>query len=66
MGPIHSLWSYDEIVTCLGRLLGLVARVPFYRFRGPGFDSPELTDFLRISESGMWSTRPREVNGVGT
>jgi hypothetical protein len=46
----------------LDRLCGLVVRVPFYRFRGPGFDSSSLPDFLRSSESGMGSTQPHQYN----
>jgi hypothetical protein len=32
------------------RLCALVGRVPGYRSRGPGFDSPALPDFLRAIE----------------
>jgi hypothetical protein len=44
------------------RLCGLVVRVPGYRSRGPGFNSPVLPDFLRSSGSGTGSTQPREDN----
>jgi hypothetical protein len=38
------------------RLCDLLVRVPGYRSRGPGFDSPALPDFLRSSGSGTGST----------
>jgi hypothetical protein len=40
------------------RLCGLVVRVPDCRPRGPGFDSPEVRNFLSSSGSGMGSTQP--------
>jgi hypothetical protein len=43
------------------RLCGLVARVPGYRSRGPGFVLA-LPDLLRCSGSGMGSIQPREHN----
>jgi hypothetical protein len=42
------------------RLCGLVVRVPGYRSRDPGFESPTLLDFLRSSGSGSGSTQPSE------
>jgi hypothetical protein len=42
------------------RLCGLVVRVPGYRSRGPGFDSPALPDFLSSGGSGTGLTQPRE------
>jgi hypothetical protein len=41
---------------------GLVLRVPGYRSRDPGFEFPELPDFLRSSGSGTGYTRPRQDN----
>jgi hypothetical protein len=38
-----------KIVFCfLGRLCGVVVRVPGYRFRGPGFDSWRYQIFLKV------------------
>jgi hypothetical protein len=42
------------------RLCGLVARVPGYRYGGPGFDSRALQK--KSSGSGTGSTQPREYN----
>jgi hypothetical protein len=50
--------SCDDTVR--DRLCALVVRGPDYR--GPGFDSLALPDFLRSSGSGTGSTQPREDN----
>jgi hypothetical protein len=48
------------------RLCGLVVRVSGYRFRGPGFDSAAVPDFLRSKGSATGSTQPREDNWGAT
>ena len=53
---------YKELTELRDRLCGLVVRVSGYRYRGLGFDSPTLPDFLSGSGSGTGCTQPREVN----
>jgi len=53
-----------NIVYKLIRLCGLVVRVSGYGYRGPGFDSPPLPDFLSNSGSGTGSAQPREPREV--
>jgi hypothetical protein len=55
---LHYKFLYSDIRK--DRLCDLVVRVPGYRSRRPGFDSPALPDFLRSSASGTGSTLPRE------
>jgi hypothetical protein len=53
-----SLYSF----VILDILCGLVVRVTGYRFRGPGFDFPALSDFVRSSGSGTGTAQPCEYN----